>query len=303
MLRFFCTLAVLLCVAARARAEPCTDARVLLDDVARLVASEEADGWFSDAEALRDLDEPVLESTCHASPEARAYALEMARHARNQAGDPRELFRAQGELTGAVERALTLERQRLVLERTVARAATECPFWLRPDAPFEGLQTDRHRLTLSVETSGNVQLRQTEGEWTIGGGGIGRLLPGYGLDGRYTLLAGLEFGGGAMIRPNTSASQFVINYFPAIPVVFRTRQLTWHYDLEVAPVGLFQADDTHVSFGFRAGAALGFDTIRRRNTLPWAGLAVAYEHYFRSGDRAPAHFIRGGLRVGLPWDP
>jgi hypothetical protein len=174
---------------------------------------------------------------------------------------------------------------------------------VRAEPGFRGLQSDRKRLTLSVETSGNVQLRQTAGEWTIGGGGIGRLLPGYGLDGRYSLFAGVEFGGGAMIRPGTSASQFVINYFPAIPIVLRTRGLTWHYDLETAPVALFQADDTRVSYGFRLGGAFGFGALRRRNVLPWAGLAIAYEHYFPGGGRARAHFIRGGLRVGLPWYP
>jgi hypothetical protein len=30
---------------------------------------------------------------------------------------------------------------------------------------------------------------------------------------------------------------------------------------------------------------------------------VAYEHYFEGGGREPTHFIRGGLRIGLPWDP
>jgi hypothetical protein len=293
----------LLLAPAGVRANDCTGAVALLDDVARLIANQEADGWFSDTEAFRDLDEPMLESVCHASPEARARALEGLRRSLAAAGDPRELFRAAGALTPEAERALTLERRKLVLGRAIARADADCPFWLRAEPGFRGLQSDRERVTLSVETSGNVQLRQTEGEWTIGGGGIGRLLPGYGLDGRTTLLAGVEFGGGAMIRPGTSASQFVINYFPAVPLVFRTRHLTWHYDIETAPVALFQADDTRVSFGWRLGGAFGFGALRRRNVLPWAGVAVAYEHYFPGGGRERAHFIRGGLRVGLPWDP
>jgi hypothetical protein len=293
----------LLWLPAPARADDCAGAIALLDDVARLVANEESDGWFSDAEAFRELDEPVLESVCRASPEARARALEGLRRSLADAGDPRALYAAAGELTAEAERALTFERRKHLLERALARAGAECPFWVRAAPGFRGLQSDRRRLTLSVETSGNVQLRQTEGEWTIGGGGIGRLLPGYGLDGRYSLLAGVELGGGAMIRPGTSASQFVINYFPALPIVFRTRGLTWHYDLETAPVALFQADDTRVSYGFRLGGAFGFGALRRRNVLPWAGLALAYEHYFPGGGRSRAHFIRGGLRVGLPWDP
>jgi hypothetical protein len=303
--KFCATLLALarLLVPGPARADDCDGAVALLDDVARLVASQESDGWFSDADAFRDLDEPALESVCHASAEARARALEGLRVALAAAGDPRELYRAAGKLTAEAEAALTLERRRLLLERAVARAPKECPFWLPAKPGFRGLQSDRKRLTLSIETSGNVQLRQTAGEWTFGGGGIGRLLPGYGFDGRYSLLAGIEFGGGAMIRPGTSASQFVINYFPALPIVFRTRSLTWHYDLETGPVGLFQADDTRVSFGWRLGGAFGFGALRRRNVLPWAGLAIAYEHYLPGGGRERAHFIRGGLRVGLPWEP
>ena len=57
---------------AGALANDCAGAVALLDDVARLIANQEADGWFSDTEAFRDLDEPMLESVCHASPEARA---------------------------------------------------------------------------------------------------------------------------------------------------------------------------------------------------------------------------------------
>jgi hypothetical protein len=272
-------------------------------DVRRIVAGEEAEGWFSDADAFQSMEEPVLESVCRATPNARARALAGLQAARASAGDARELHRAAGELTDAVERALTAERELRALEQGLARVETECPFWVAPEPDFAGLQSDRRRITLNLETSGNAQLRQTEGDWTFGGGGMGRVLVGWGFDGRTTLLFGPEFGGGALVRPNTSASQFVIYYFPAVPLVLRFHQLTWHWELEGAPVALFQADDTRVSFGGRIAGAIGFTTLRQRNVLPWAGLAAAYEYYARGGGRAPAHFIRGGLRFGFSWDP
>jgi hypothetical protein len=148
-----------------------------------------------------------------------------------------------------------------------------------------------------------VQLRQTADTWTFGGGGYGRLLPGYGFDGHVSVLAGAEFGGGAMLRPDTSPTELVINYFPAIPVLVRFHDGGWHYDIETAPVGLFQADDSSLSLGARIGGAIGIKALRTRGVLPWAGLAIAYEHYFPSGGRERAHFLRGGLRVGLMWDP
>lgn len=285
-----------------ARAQDVEGARGLLDDVARVVAAQEAEEWFSDQEALRAIESHVLGSVCRATPEARAWALGGLKKRHAELGDAKALFERDGELSPRVEEALTIQRRLLVLRHALKRAP-ECPFWTKPQVGFAGLQSDRRRITLSIESGGNVQLRRTLSHWTFGGGGVGRLLFGYGFDGRHSLLVGPEFGGGAMLRPGSNASQFVINYFPAVPLLFRTRQLTWHYDLELAPVAVFQADNTQVSFGGRIGGAFGITALRRRNVLPWAGLALAYEYYFEGGGRAPTHFLRGGLRVGLPWDP
>jgi hypothetical protein len=299
-----CALGVLcfwLCLAARAADSE--GAQGLLADVDRLVAGEESEGWFGDDDSFRNIAPAMLESTCRATPDARAEALTTLQQKSAAAGDPRALFAVTHRLTDAVELALNLERQRRALELALARVDSQCPFFVQPKLGFKGLQSDRQRFTLSLETAGNVQLRQTEQHWDFGGGGFGRLLPGYGLSDRFTLLAGVEFGGGAMVRPHTGDSQFIINYFPALPVVLRTHHRTWHYDLELAPVALFQADNTHLSYGVRAGGGVGFSATRRHNFLPWAGIAVSYEHYFAGGGRSPAEFIRSDLRVGFMWDP
>jgi hypothetical protein len=286
-----------------ARAADPAGARGLLADIDRIVAGEESEGWFGDDDAFRSIAPALLASTCRATPDARAEALSTLRAASAAAGDPRALFAERHELTEAVSVALDWDRQRRALELTLARVDSECPFWLVPTPGFKGLQSDRQRFTLSLETAGNVQLRQTEQHWDFGAGGWGRILPGYGLSERFTLLAGAEFGGGAMVRPHTDASQFIINYFPAIPVVLRTHHRTWHYDLELAPVALFQADNTHLSYGLRGGGGIGFSALRRHDFLPWAGIAVSYEHYFAGGGRSAAEFIRSDLRVGFVWDP
>jgi hypothetical protein len=278
-------------------------ARGLRADVDRIVAGEEAAGWFADSDAFREIEPAVFASTCRATPDARAQALQELRAASAAAGDARALFSAAHELNEAAKLALTLERQRRVLELSLARADAECPFWLSPAPGFKGLQSDRRRFTLSLETAGNVQLRYTESRFAFGAGGWGRIMPGYGLNDRFSLLLGLEFGGGAMVRPNTGASQFIINYFPAIPIVLRVHRRTWHYDLETAPVALFQADNTSPSFGFRFGGGIGFTALRSRSFLPWAGVAASYEHYFEGGGRSSAEFIRADFRVGIVWDP
>jgi hypothetical protein len=276
--------------------------RALLSDVARVVAAHEVDDWFADREALRSVEQHLLPSVCRATPEARfaAFTTLEARHA--ALGNPTQLFQRNGAMTSEVDAALTAERELAALRTTLARQ-NDCPFWVLPQYGFHGLQSDRKRLTLSVESGGNVQFRLAKQHVTFGAGGAGRLRVGYGFDGRYTLLFGPEFGGSALLRPNSNASELVINYFPAVPLVFRSRQLTWHYDLEVAPVALFEADNTVLSWGGRIGGTFAFTALRRRNVLPWAGLAVAYEYYVDGGGRGPIHFFRGGLRIGLPWEP
>lgn len=288
-------------LAAQEELDPAAEG--LLLDTARIIGAQETSGWFLDEEALKEVHPTMMESVCRTPEAARQEALATLRARQARLGDPRQVFeRAGRELTEDVERALRAARELSALERALA-AADECPFWIEPELDFRGRQTDADRFTLSLETGGLVQIRQTDGTLTLGGGGYARLLPGYGFGGEITVLTGAEFGGGAMLRPRTSPTEFVINYFPAIPVVVRFHDGSWHYDAEVGAVGLFQADDSSLSLGTRIGGAIGVKALRTRGVLPWAGLAVAYEHYFPSGGRPTAHFLRGGLRVGLMWDP
>jgi hypothetical protein len=194
---------------------------------------------------------------------------------------------------------------RQVLEMASSGADKDCPFWVEPRRGYDGRQTDRNRFTLSLETGGLLQIRQTAGSFTYGGGGVARILPGYGF-GHVSVLAGIEFAGGAMLRQREGESGFVVNYFPAIPALVRvhpSRARNWHFDFEAAAVSLFQADDGRFSYGGRAGFAVGLSALRTRFIIPWAGAAIAYEHYFPGGGRAAADFVRAGLRIGFVWDP
>ncbi len=275
--------------------------RGLLDDVERVVWAQS--GWFVDAEELEEVSSTLLESVCRATPEARQTARTVLQERAAAAGDPYAKWEAAGRrFDAAVDAAVKADRELRALDLALTRAPVDCPFWVQPEPGFDGRQVDRGELTLSLETGGMAQIRQTDGTLTVGGGGAGRILPGYGF-GDFTLLGGIEFGGGALIRPRTTPTSFAINFFPAVPVVLRFRNVAWHYDLEVAAVSLFQADDASVSWGGRIGGAIGVSALRTRNILPWAGFAVAYEHYVESGGRPVANFVRGGLRIGAMWDP
>lgn len=278
--------------------------RGLLTDLERLVTSAESAGWYIDEQEQRELYPSLLESVCRATVETRERALDAVRRRAAGAGDPREVFEREGRVpTPRFEAALTAARMLSALEHAVASAPRDCPFWQAPDPHFRSRQTDHGKFTLSVETGGNIQIRRTAGTWTFGGGGLGRILPGYGVSEHLSILFGVEFGGGAMLRPGAPRTEFVVNYFPAIPLVFRFRDVNWRYDLELGPVGLFQADNSRLSYGGRIGTAIGVLALRTRNVVPWAGVAGTYEYYFESGGRPAAHFVRGGLRVGIIWDP
>jgi hypothetical protein len=304
--RDFCLrlLLVLLClvVARPVQAADTEGAEGLYRDLERIVAAQEAGEWFVDAAALREIEQPLVESVCRATKEARDHTRARMLRERLAAGDPRRWMASRG-WSSEMKDALSAERRLLALDHALAIAAVPgCPFWVAPEPGFRGRQTDFRKWTLSVETGGGPQLRLTKGTLTFGGGGNGRVLAGYGFASKLSLLAGAEFGGNAMVRPGTKASQFVINYLPAVPVVLRLQQPTFHLELETAPVALFQADDTRFSWGGRIGVGLGFITLRQRGFLPWAGIAASYEAY-ASGARPTAHYLRGGFRVGVMWPP
>ncbi len=277
-------------------------AQGLLADVERVVASEEAGEWFDDASRYRSAYPVLLPSVCRATPAARSEALALALAAWRRQGDARAIFSSNGRIMSPrVARALTLERHYRALATAVAGAEADCPFWVVPEEGYPGRQTTRGRATINAETGGLFQLRYGGGRFTYGGGGNLRVLPGYRVADNLTLLAGLELAGGALLETRRGASQVVLHYFPALPLVARVHDVAWHYDFELAPVALFQANDGDLSYGARVGFGLGVSALRTRWFIPWAGAAVAYEHYFEGGGRPPTELVRGGLRIGVQW--
>ncbi|MBP9086374.1 MAG: hypothetical protein KBG15_09680 [Kofleriaceae bacterium] len=273
----------------------------ILADLKRIVLAEEANGWLLDRVAINAMYPVVLQTVCRASENARQVALRDLLAQQARVGDPKALYRRSGALTSAVAAALHVQRMHATLQAVVDGAAADCPFYLRPQRGYDGRQTDRNRMTLSMETGGLVQFRYTNQEFSYGGGGGLRILPGYGF-GRWSLLGGLELSGGAMVKANDT-SKFVLNYFPALPVVVRLRGTMWHADVEAAAVSLLQGDNTNLSFGGRLGVGIGISALRTRFIIPWAGIGIAYEYFAESGGRSAASFVRGGFRLGFQWAP
>ena len=269
----------------------------LRDDLERIVEVQSGAGWQIDKYELEDMMPSALSSVCRVVPRGRTDLLALLEARIRELGGPVEQAWAKTKELSDVKELLFVTRVHDLLAEAIRRAPQECPFWVEPQPRFKGLQSDFGTFALNVETGGMLQLRRTEGRITYGGGGVFRLLVSRGF-GDVSLMTGIELAGGAMLKPG--AEQFVINYLPAIPVVVRFWNVSWHYDLEAAPVALFQADDTKLSWGLRLGAGIGVQSRRARGVIPWGGFALAYEHYFE-GHRAAAEFVRAGLRVGIIW--
>jgi hypothetical protein len=267
-------------------------------DLERIIVSEESGGWFLDATHYDAMHPAVLQSACRATPEARQQALERLRRESAQLGDPRARFDAAGrKMTSDVEKSLHVMRMKAALARAMA---ADCPFWVTPIYGYSGRQTDARRFTLNGEIGTLLQLRYSSEKVTIGASPSIRILAGYTF-GHVGVMAGGEFSAGPMIREDDS-SKVVLNYFPAAPVVVRIRDNNWIYSIETGLVTVMQGDDTRVSFGVRGGAGIGLMALRTRYFIPWAGIALYYEHFFE-GVRPSAEFLRGGLRIGIIFDP
>jgi hypothetical protein len=270
----------------------------LYKDLQRLVDEQQAGGWRIDRYEIEDLMSPALMSVCRVKPRVRADLLAMLDARIVGLGGPIEsAFEKDPELSHHTK-LLFETRIRLLLLEAIKRAPLECPFHIKPEPHFRGVQSDAGAFSLNVEWSGLVQARRSEGTWGYGGGAVGRLLVSRGY-GAMTVMLGNEFAGGAMVRPGTDT--VVVNIFTAIPLVLRFQDLSWHYDAELAPVAMFQADDARLSYGLRAGLGLGVQARRTRGIVPWVGGTLVYEHYF-AGVRPSAEFLRAGFRVGIVWN-
>lgn len=284
---------------ARPGAGDAAGAAGLRTDLDRIISGEETTGWFLDRAHYEAMHPAVVQSVCRTTPEARQYLFEELSFELAQVGDPRTLFdRAGGKMTSDVEKALHLTRMKTALARAMDGA--DCPFWVKPVAGYQGRQTDRNRFTINLETGGLVQFRYSE-KVTVGAGPSIRVLAGLGF-GHTSILTGAEFAGGPMLDEN-DASKLVLNYFPAIPFVVRIRDVSWTYSFETGLVSLFTGNNLEPSYGLRAGFGIGLMALRTRYFIPWAGIAAYYEHYFPGADRSAIEFLRGGLRIGIMYDP
>ena len=282
--------------------------RALVRDVARVAEGQAQIRWLIDEIEVRDALPDVLDSACRVTPEQRESALRWLDEAVEAAGgDPAVAWEANGHDLDALEPLLLLVRARQLLTEANAWARDgKCPFWLKPEPDFSGLQGYADAFLVAVETGGRFYVQWEDGEPGFGGGGGARVLLGRGLSDRLTLMTGIEIGGAGRFTDVQFGERVEIPavlLVGAIPVQARLHGLSDHLDLEVAPLSYINQLRGESQLGLRLGVGYGISQLALRGLIPGATFAIGYDWIPASGDLPAVHQLGGGLRAGvaLPW--
>ncbi len=278
--------------------------RALYGDLRRIVETRERTDWVVDRIELEEVAPTTMQSACRTTPEMRANLRRwLDRRILAEGGPAEAAFRRSGGDLDEVEDIVTLERVRLVLDHADQHAQADCPFWLQPDPSFAGVQSDAGRFVLYLETMGGGELSWSEGRGTLGGAGVGRLLPAVGLGQRATLLFGAEVGGGGALARDGSGG-IRASFAAGVPLLLRLQSATRFWDVEVAGTARVPRGDLDaLRPGLRASVASGISALRISSLMPYFGLWIGYE-YLPAADGEPAvQVARIGSRFGVDWDP
>jgi hypothetical protein len=277
--------------------------RALYSDLRQIVDTRQRIGWTVEVAEIEDAAPSALQSVCQVEEERRIHLLDwLDQRIADEGGPVEEAWENNGESLDGLGELMTLERMRLLLTRADERAGHDCPFYLKPDPEFAGVQTDTDRVILLAESFGALSLIVQDEEVLLGGGGSLRLLPGYGASDRVTLALGVELGASGAVSQTAEEQQLVARPSGAVPFIVRLHDDTWIYDLEVSLIARY-ADGSVTTPGIRVAPALGIGSVRIGALMPVALAVLAYEYYPAFEELPASHAVRLGTRIGLDYDP
>lgn len=281
----------------------------LLFDLEKVVELQQSSGWKIDRYEYEKMMPDALLSVCRATEALRSYALARVDAQVAELGGPleRALVEVDYDVT-EIEPLLFATRVQHTLAEAMRRAPRECPPWIRPTEEFRSIQTGVDRFTLTVEGGGTALVQVAPqpapgtAALTLGGGGGGRLLLGRGFSHVWSVRAGAEFGVAALVRRGQVGTSLPLQFLGAIPVVVRYTDVSWHYNVEVAALGLVEEEGGSLRYGVRVGGMLGISTLQVRSFIPWAGFGLAAELFPDAHGRPLLLNLKGGVRAGVDWD-
>jgi hypothetical protein len=279
--------------------------RGLYVDLRKAVELSADTGWVVDRVQLDGNADSAMQSLCQVAPASRQQ-LEAWLGARiaAQGGSAEQVYERHGRDMNAISELLALERTRMLLRYAQARADEDCPFWLRPDRAFKGVQGDADRLILLAETRGFGAVVLQDGEGAIGGGGAGRLLVGHGVNPQLTLAIGGEVGGtGAFVAQPNGSRNLETRFTAALPLLLRISRFSRLIDFEAAPVVRLVGDGDSLTPGARFSIGFGISAMRSSVFMPYGLVWLGYEHHLASDGSSSDDAVQIGTRVGVDWDP
>jgi len=279
--------------------------RALYLDLRSIIETRARIDWVVDSHEIRQASPAIMTTACQATPETRlGLAGWLDGQLAAEGGSAKAIWAAaEGDLSDAKE-ALLIERISAALRHADEHRA-DCPFWLAPDAGFTGVQGNTERFVLFAESMGSGQVVIQEGQFAIGGTGLGRLIPAYGVSDRITIGLGFEIGLASTFPKTENGARSVKAVATAgVPLLIRVLDGTLRYDLDLAAVTRATRNEYEgLRFGGRVGVGVGVATLRIAGVMPYAMLWAGYEYLAAGAGEPETHILRAGSRVGVNWDP
>jgi hypothetical protein len=308
-------LAALLAAASLAGSAGCTrplpahpSTAALYRDMERLVTVREAAGWEVDRLEIDQILSATLMSACQVEPTQRLTLRDWVDQRITALGGPVELAYQRRRSPGGpvdYDELLTMTRIRTLLDRTIAVAEDDCPFWLQPRSVFRGRQISDGRWQVSLSGGGRANLVLSGDRKDVEFGGASRALIGRVFDNSVGLYTGLEVGGGASVPRNADGmrSSLILGVDVVAPVMVRYYWVNTFADFELGYMAHATEEDWRdVDHGVHVGVYVAGRAMRVRWFFPGGGFGASYERTFPTGEDEPLHLIKVGFRGSLDFD-
>lgn len=272
-------------------------------DVRKVVELREGGEWVVDRLEVEAVAASAMRSVCQVDGPSRQRLLAWLETQIAAEGGPAQAMFAR-DADADIDAVLTLERVRAVL-RYAEEHAHECPFWLRPDAAFSGVQSDAYRWVVLADSVGGGGMIISDGDVRLGGGGGARLSLGLGVNQRYTLALGAEVGGIASFASSDSGGGRTLagRFNAAVPLLLRIHNMSRVLDLEVAATARWSIDEVRVPPGARVAIGYGISTARLGAFMPSATVRLSFEVLPASHELPAEYLLFLGTKVGVDIDP
>jgi hypothetical protein len=275
--------------------------RGLYVDARKALNGEHRVGWTVDRIEIEEAAAQTEPSACRVAKPKRDALLAWLRLQIAAEGGPAKARFERGDDLDELDDLIELERTLALLENVEGHVPFDCPFWLKPEAVFDGEHSVSRRVLVIAESMGAGSLLIRNGTVSAAGGGSARLLAGYGFASRLQLATGIEGGGDAVLAKDEAGSLSPEGAFRfGAPIWLRLHEIDRIYDVEIAAIARLQ--NGHLSeWGGRLAFGGGVTGLRRLGIMPALELWLGYEIFPAQDGDSAQHVLRLGTRVGFDY--